>query len=536
MKLARRIVAKLGFRERAETGAAVVLVAASMTILLGFAAFSIDFGWLYLNGIRIQHGADAAALAGVVYEPGDQAQAYSTADAIAADNGYVDGLGGTTVTAIDFADDPSAVENQFQLRVTVTDTVDTFFMRVFGFDAITMSRSAVAEYVLPLPMGSNLPYFGEDPSIPGRDPHFWANIHGYYTGRKLGDRYASQCLHNGFGSSCTENPDARATTYSGGVPVTGGYLYGVEVPEGASNLRVDVFDGPFYYGGGDNFLAGDNEQGAAVGPSTWFVLYAPDPTPLNTTDNTVLCSVKYDPAETFADFDGDGNVGYWDGGALKWVADPDDDQNGDGVFNWDDIELGLPGGSASLWDRMCGTVFNAGAGVYPLRVVVDDPGGVDARGLNRYSLRTSADGGTARVYGLGDMSVYVNFSGNTSTFNLAEVQPVHAGKQLVIELWDPDSGSSGIQIKKPDGISPPCSWSNQSGSRSETLASCNITDYGPNEFDDDHLQIRVDIPDTYTCSSDCWWTIDVTYDDPIGARDTTTWSAHIDGNPVALVQ
>jgi hypothetical protein len=520
MKLARRIVAAVGVGERAQTGAAVVLVAASMTILLGFAAFSVDFGWLYLNAVRIQHGADAAALAGVVYEPGDQAEAYSTALEIAADNGYVDGMGSATVTPIDYADDPSAVENQYQLRVTVSDTVDTFFMRIFGFDSITVTKHAIAEYVLPLPMGSNLPYFGEDPSIPGHDPHFWANIHGYYTGRSMGDRFSSQCAHDGSGSGCAKNTDRRATTYSSGIPATGGYLYGIEVPDGASDLAVEVFDAPFYYGGGDNVLVGDNEQGATVGPSTWFILYAPDPTPLNTTDNTVLCSVKYDPEDSFADFNGDGSV------------NAGDDQNGDGKLDWSDVEIGLPGGVASLWDRLCGTVFNSGPGVYPLRVVIDDPGPVDARGLNRYSLRASANGGSPRVYGLGDMSVYVNFSGNTSTFNLAEVQPVHAGKTLVIELWDPDSGNNGTQIFMPDGTSPPCTWSNLDGTRGATLGSCDIN-YSTG-FNDDHMQIRVDVPDDYTCSGNCWWTIEVSY--PGGANDTTTWSARIEGNPVALVE
>ncbi len=518
MKLARRIVAKLGFSERAEAGAAVVLVAASMTVLLGFAAFSVDFGWLYLNGIRIQHGADAAALAGVVYEPGDQTQAYDTADAIAGDNGYVDGVGGTTVTPVDYSDDATAVDNQFQLRVTVTDTVDTFFMRVFGFDSITMSRTAVAEYVLPLPMGSNLPYFGEDPSIPGREPHFWANIHGYYTGRQLGDRFASQCLHDDTGSSCAKNPDARPTATSGGVPTSGGYLYGVEVPDGATDLSVEVFDGPFYRGGGDNVLVGDNTHWGDPPPTTWFILYAPDPTPLNTTDNTVLCSVKYDPQDSFADFNGDGFV------------NAGDDQNGDGELNWDDVEIGVPGGVASLWDRMCGTTFNAGAGVYPLRVVVANDGG---RGLNRYSLRASANNGSPRLYGLGDMSIYVNFSGQTATFDLAEVQPVHAGKEMVVELWDPDSGNIKTEIFKPDGTSPSCTWS----ATGATYDPCSVS-YGPNDYDDGQVQIRVDIPDDYTCSGDCWWTIKVTYQVSAagGARDTTTWSAHIEGNPVSLVE
>ncbi len=520
MRLANRLAAKVGFDERAQQGAAIVIVAASMVVLLGFAAFSVDFGWLYLNGIRIQHGADAAALAGVVYEPGDQTTAYIEARNSASENGYNDGAAGTTVTPVDYSDDPTAVENQFQLRVTVEDSVDTFFMKIFGIDSISMSRSAVAEYVLPLPMGSNLPYFGEDPSIAGHDPHFWGNIHGYYTGRKLGDRFSSQCIHDGSQIGCAPNTERRSTTYSGGIPATGGYLYGVELPAGASNLAVEVFDGAFYRGGGDNVLVGDNEQGGSPGPATWFILYKPDPTPLNTTDNTVLCSVKYDPEDSFADFNGDGTV------------NSGDDQDSDGDLDWDDVEAGVPGGIASLWDRMCGTVFNEGAGVYPLRVVVDDPGNSDDRGLNRYSLRSSADGGTPRLYGLGDMSVYVNFSGNTSQFNLAEVQQVHAGKDLVIELWDPDSGNNGVQINMPDGSLPPCTWTNLDGSRGGTLAGCDIN--FSTGFDDDHMQIRIEIPDTYACSSDCWWTIDVSY--PGGANDTTTWSAHIEGNPVALVE
>ena len=65
--------------DEAQSGATIILVAFLFTVLLGFAAFAVDFGWLYLNGVRIQHGADAAALAGVVYEPGDQPTAYAEA-------------------------------------------------------------------------------------------------------------------------------------------------------------------------------------------------------------------------------------------------------------------------------------------------------------------------------------------------------------------------------------------------------------------------------------------------------------------------
>ena len=509
--------------EKAESGAALVFVAISMTILIAFAAFSVDFGWLYLNGLRIQHGADAAALAGVIYEPGDQSSAYAQANATATVNGYDTTATGTTVTPIDYADDSSAVDNQFQLAVAIEHDVPTFFMKIFGVDQISMSKRAVAEYVLPLPMGSDLPYFGDDPSDPSRSPNFWANIHGYYTGQQMGDRYASQCFRNGATSSCSPtgpNIEARETTYSGGIPITGGYVYGIEVDSGATNLSVEVFDGPFYRGGNDNVLVGDNSQGGSPGPDTWFILYAPDPTPLNTTDNVVLCAWEYTPQDSFADFNGDGSV---NGG---------DDQDSDGDLDWDDVEAGLPGGTASLWDQICGTSYSAGAGVYPLRVVIDDPGTSDERGLNRFSIRASTSGTQPRMYGLGDMSVYVNFSGNEATLDLAEVQGVHAGKDLVIELWDPDSGNAGTEIIMPDGSLPECEW-NKIGQAPSHLTNCDIN-YATNTFNNSQLEIRVHIPGDYVCTTDCWWRIKVTY--PGGANDTTTWSAHIEGNPVALVE
>ncbi len=44
--------------------------------------------------------------------------------------------------------------NDRQLDVTISEPVNTFFMRVFGIDSITATRTAKAVYVLPVPMGS----------------------------------------------------------------------------------------------------------------------------------------------------------------------------------------------------------------------------------------------------------------------------------------------------------------------------------------------------------------------------------------------
>ncbi|MGB5379529.1 MAG: pilus assembly protein TadG-related protein [Acidimicrobiia bacterium] len=548
--MVRNLLSRIADVRREQSGVSVVLVALMMSVLLGMAAFAVDFGWIYWNVIKIQHGADAAALSGVIYEPGSQVLAYGNALEAAAENGYVHGSPGTTVVPVDFEEDSTAVENANQLRVTVSDNVPTFFMSIFGFDSITISKHAIAEYVLPLAMGSDLPYFGTDPSNPAHSPNFWGNIHGYYTGRTMGDRYSSQCNHGGAGEGCDANPDARPTvsqgTSGGFDDYSGGYIYGIEVEEDFGDLTVEVFDGPFYRDGHDRFLVGDNPQGSNEterdqGPTTRFMLYAPDPTPLNTADNTLLCSVSFGPEDNFADFDGDDNIGSWDSGAELWTADPDDDQNGDGWFDWTDIEAAFSNPAithlnswADLWDTLC--TVDEGPGIYPLRVVIDDPGMSDDRGLNRYSLRTSTSGSSeAQVYGLGDMAIYANFAGNQATFDLAEVVPLHAGKELVIELWDPDSGNNRVTIRQPDGSLPQCTWSATDG-RSGGPMGCDIG-FGTS-FNDHHMQIRIQIDTAYDCDitsgPGCWWTIEVGY--PGGANDTTTWSARIEGNPVRLVE
>ena len=155
-------------------------------------------------------------------------------------------------------------------------------------------------------------------------------------------------------------------------------------------------------------------------------------------------------------------------------------------------------------------------------------------------MRAFTTGPNPRFFGIGDMAIYANFTGSSAQFNLAEVPQVHAGKDLVIELWDADSGNNGVRIELPDGTLPQCSAVATDGRDSGGLIACDInfnndlSPTGGGSFDDDHLQIRISIPTDYTCAANCWWTIDVSY--PGGANDTTTWSARIEGNPVKLVE
>ncbi|MGI9611117.1 MAG: pilus assembly protein TadG-related protein, partial [Acidimicrobiia bacterium] len=204
-------------KNKDERGAAIALVAASITLLMGMAAFGTDLAWFYLNASRIQRAADAGALAGVIWMPTDFTTASSTAHATTQRNGYEDTVDFAVVT-------PTQVVGEInQLRVTVTDTVDTFFIRLFGFQDMTITRTATAEFVPPLRLGSPDNQFGNtcDPGEPGcsGQANFWANIHGKWTDTRMGDAYSSYC-DAGAGSdnpSCAQNPLARDS----------GYLYGV---------------------------------------------------------------------------------------------------------------------------------------------------------------------------------------------------------------------------------------------------------------------------------------------------------------------
>src|SRR3989454_5152459 len=137
-----------------DRGQTLVIVALMLTALFGFMGLVADIGWYELNMVRIQRAADAAALAGVVYLPGNVTGAVAAAQLEAAKNGFVTGVSGVTVTAT-----PEALNGAI-LNVTVSGPVRTFFARLFGVASFTARRNARAEVVLPVPMGSPVDYYG----------------------------------------------------------------------------------------------------------------------------------------------------------------------------------------------------------------------------------------------------------------------------------------------------------------------------------------------------------------------------------------
>ncbi len=479
-----------------DKGAALALVAASMVVLMGMAAFGSDLAWFYLNASRVQRAADAAALGGVIWLPGQVGTANSTAVDIALRNGYDASL--TDVEVI-----PGVVPGEpNQLKVTVSDVVPTFFARVLGFQDMTIRRSATAEFIPPLKLGSPDNQFGNscDPEMfSGCGANFWANIHGKWTSTVMGDAYASWCATVNDNPSCAQNPIARS----------GGYLYGIE---SGSSFTVQFNDLAFHNISGGNPTSDDIRTGdrgcedwgnttAACGPTMSVALYAPDPTPLDVSDNAVLCQATVPPLAQVPD-----TAGY--------SFTPPDGQ--------------------SCWSQ-------SGAGIYVLQVRHVDPGStVDRAGLNRYSVRST----TGNLFALGDFSIYNNASGSTTSFHLAEVPTYYHGKTFVVELYDPgESVATGtLQVVGPDLTvfddgecrvydrnSPAQPWALQ-----QTIAagsSCQET-VTPGEYNGRWLKFEMDLPAGYSCAT-CWWKMNYSY--PSGVNDTTTWRAYMIGNPIHLI-
>ena len=139
---------------RSRRGQVLVIFSGIFVVLLLMSALVIDLAWLWNNSLRIQRTADAAALAGVVYLPNDVPNAVTFARREAKRNGYDYVATGISVTP---TQDSS---NTRRLNVKVTAPVQTFFLGLIGMNQVVISRTAHAEYVLPVPMGSPENYYG----------------------------------------------------------------------------------------------------------------------------------------------------------------------------------------------------------------------------------------------------------------------------------------------------------------------------------------------------------------------------------------
>src|SRR5450759_3062351 len=124
-----------------ESGQALIWFVAALTVLLGFAALTIDVGSAFHDAGKLQNAADAASLAGAGVLPQGSAGAITKAKDYAQKNGYVDGQNGYTVSiTTPYNGDPA------KIAVTISGQTPAVFATVLGINFLSVSRRAVATY------------------------------------------------------------------------------------------------------------------------------------------------------------------------------------------------------------------------------------------------------------------------------------------------------------------------------------------------------------------------------------------------------
>ncbi len=124
-----------------ESGQALIWFVAALTVLLGFAALTIDVGSAFHDAGKLQNAADAASLAGAGVLPQGSAAAITQAKNYAQKNGYVDGQSGYTVSVTTpYNGDPTKV------AVTISGPTPAVFATVLGINFLSVSRRSVATY------------------------------------------------------------------------------------------------------------------------------------------------------------------------------------------------------------------------------------------------------------------------------------------------------------------------------------------------------------------------------------------------------
>src|SRR5262245_30544111 len=111
-----------------ESGAIAVLTALALTALVGLVGLALDVGMWYRTNRALQNAAEAAVMAAATNGTGTYA---SEAKAVAAKYGFVDGVAGITVTALNSQTCPDGTTDCYKVTVAQS-SASKFFSPVLG--------------------------------------------------------------------------------------------------------------------------------------------------------------------------------------------------------------------------------------------------------------------------------------------------------------------------------------------------------------------------------------------------------------------
>ena len=198
----------------------------------------------------------------------------------------------------------------------------------------------------------------------------------------------------------------------------------------------------------------------------------------------------------------------------------------------------------NTWTNLC-TFTPTQTGVYPFEVRNSGLDGVadltTMTGWNAFSLRITG-APSARLYPVGDSSVWMNTVGSQPRLYLAEIGPEHKGRHLYIDLFDVGDGSGAsafqLQVKGPaagaplrvpgEGTTIPASgvanWCVYNATKSvsrgpatpDVATNCRVQTKAAGSsvatYNDGWLRITIKLAEDYDCGPatavpDCWWSL-----------------------------
>jgi hypothetical protein len=322
------------------------------------------------------------------------------------------------------------------------------------------------------------------------------------------------------------------------------YNYAIDMPPGAINGYVYVFD-PVFCDQGSAYGVGDGQSSGSLTvaspPSSWYELFDTNGTLYTNNDDTLITT----SGTKFVD------MPYSDstmGGAMPSGASDckqKDTAYGDARDYHDNWILLNPS------NPMTG---GSDGETYRLHTTNSTPPGqtdlinqMNVATEQNFALYATASGGMPTIYGLGAMEMYTPIVGaGTSQFYLAQIPAYYAGKTLELNLWDAgDTGglTAKLYVMQPSTTTGTWTAVNFSYTAGSAAGSCsasptsgsNVGFVATNTFNACWVTIDIVIPSTYTAPQSGWWQLKYAMTGSGSSSDTTTWTAHILGNPVHLV-
>ena len=279
-----------------EKGTSLVWLALTIFIVMGILAIVIDIGILQNYRVQMQTAADAAALAGARKLPYEN-NAYQAAIDMMAFYDIKNGEGGVEVECVR---NPDGVHSSWY-KVQITKTSELYFApAAFDTKIAKVQVSATASYIssLPLYISSSLSQYGTN-GIQN------LSCFGPYSRYTYGDAYSTLYLDDG-----TDNSRYNPLGYNFLVNVKPDYF----TKNGTNDIVFQVFD-PDCWNIGNAQDAGPGKVDeirdsppAVHNPSskytsTRYQLFAPDSTPVNYDDDSLIAEAIWTPGMIASDME-----------------------------------------------------------------------------------------------------------------------------------------------------------------------------------------------------------------------------------------